>query len=81
MYPVSIRNGMPTMSEAVPSGSPRILWRRPCGGGECVEFARHEDLILLRDSKDSGSAVLAFTRQEIQAFFDGIKAGDLDDLL
>ena len=45
------------------------------------EFARNEDTVLLRDSKDPLSPVLSFRVQEIQAFFDGVKAGDLDDLL
>lgn len=71
---------MPTISEAV-AGSPQIAWRRACATGECVEFARNGNMVLLRDSKDPLSPVLSFSRQEIQAFFDGIKAGDLDDLL
>jgi hypothetical protein len=71
---------MPPISKAV-AGSPQIAWRRACATGECVEFARHEDMVLLRDSKDPESPVLRFSRQEIQAFFDGIKAGDLEDLL
>jgi hypothetical protein len=71
---------MPSISKTV-TGSPQIAWRSACAGGECVEFARYEDTVLLRDSKDPESPVLTFRPQEIQAFFDGIKAGDLDDLL
>ena len=63
-------------------GSSPIIWRRTsfCGGGECVEVAKHDQMILVRDSKDPGQVPLRYTRDEFRAFADGIKAGELDDL-
>jgi hypothetical protein len=43
--------------------------------------ARQGQMILIRDSKDPGQAPLRFTRAELGAFFEGIKDGELDDLL
>lgn len=59
------------------------MWRRTsfCASGECVEVGQQDQMILVRDSKDPGQAPLQYTRDEFRAFADGIKAGELDDLL
>jgi Domain of unknown function (DUF397) len=64
-------------------GSSPIQWRRTsfCGNAECVEVAQHDQMILVRDSKDPDRAPLQYTRAEFRAFAEGIKAGELDDLL
>jgi hypothetical protein len=47
----------------------------------CVELARVPGGVGVRDSKHGdASAVLAFTRSEMRAFIDGVKAGEFDDL-
>ncbi len=57
------------------------VWRRAsfCASGECVEVAKQDGMILLRDSKEPGS-VQHYTAQEWRSFVLGIKAGDFDDL-
>jgi Domain of unknown function (DUF397) len=64
-------------------GSAPSTWRRTsfCGGGECVEVAQQGQMILIRDSKDPSLVPLQYTRAEFRAFAEGIKAGELDDLL
>ena len=59
-------------------------WRksgRSGGGGEqtnCVEVAELLERIAVRDSKDPGGPVLAFTDVEWQGFLGGVRAGDFD---
>ncbi|MGW7361995.1 DUF397 domain-containing protein [Streptomyces sp. NPDC054841] len=38
-------------------------------------------MVALSDDKDPGSPILYFTRAEIGKFFEGVKAGDFDDLM
>lgn len=58
-------------------------WRKASAsggnGGQCVEFAMLPDsMIGLRDSKDPGGPVLAFTPDEWLAFLDGVGKGEFD---
>lgn len=46
----------------------------------CVEMAPVPDAVLVRDSKDPGSA-LRFTPLEIAAWLDGAKRGEFDHLV
>jgi Domain of unknown function (DUF397) len=64
------------------SRSPLIMWRRSsfCATGDCLQVAEHDQMILIRDSKDPSQPPLTITRAELKAFADGIKAGELDDL-
>lgn len=59
-------------------------WRKSSfsvAAGECVELAALDGgLVGVRDSKDPGGGVLAFTRAELDAFVQGVKAGEFDDL-
>lgn len=58
---------------------PALRWRksRASGSDECVEVAKGEDLVFVRDSKavPRGPA-LAFTTSEWNAFLAGVKAGE-----
>ena len=58
-------------------------WRiaRPCNGGHCVRVAAAGDAILIADSKNPDGPALSYSRAEFQAFANGIKRGDFDDLL
>lgn len=50
-----------------------------CEGGSCVEVAKTE-VIGVRNSSDPDSPVLLFTRDEWDAFTDGMLAGDFDHI-
>lgn len=49
-------------------------------GVQCVEVAVIGDDIAVRDTKDREGAALNFTRGEMSAFIQGVKAGEFDDL-
>ncbi len=55
-----------------------VKWRRSskCEGGSCVEVARVEDGVLVRDSKNP-DVELTFTGAEWRAFIAGVRAGEL----
>jgi hypothetical protein len=43
--------------------------------------ARRDGMIMIADSKHPGGPVLSYTPQEWDAFLDGAKKGEFDDLL
>jgi hypothetical protein len=50
--------------------------------GECVEVTRFVDgTIGVRDSKDPDGPVLRFSQGEINAFLNGVVAGEFDSFL
>ncbi len=57
-------------------------WRRSTysfSNGNCVEVRGDPSgIVALRDSKDPGGPVLAFTRAGWDAFIKGVKSGELD---
>lgn len=66
-----------------PSAGVSSVWRKSskCANTECVEIAREQDMILLRDSKSPETPAFRYTREEFRAFLDGAKAGEFDDLV
>jgi len=60
-----------------------IPWRTAVksGASNCVQVARHDGVIMVADSKHPGGLVLSYTLQEWDAFLDGAKKGEFDDLL
>lgn len=56
----------------------RAVWRKSSRSGTngCVEVARIDDQIAVRDSKDPEGPALLFTTREWQAFLAGILAGE-----
>lgn len=48
--------------------------------GQCVELARTDGWIGLRDSKEPGGPVLVFTAEEFATFLDGVVKNEFDDL-
>ncbi|MER7012389.1 DUF397 domain-containing protein [Saccharopolyspora sp. NPDC000359] len=47
--------------------------------GQCVELALNlPDVSAVRDSKAPGLGALVFTKAQLQAFLDNVKAGHLD---
>jgi hypothetical protein len=59
-------------------------WERPWSGpngGQCVETKRLTDgRVALRQSTDPAGPALIYTRDEINAFIEGVKAGLADHL-
>jgi hypothetical protein len=56
-------------------------WRKAnfCGSTQCVEVAKLNGMIVMRDSK-SPRRVLRYSTEEWQSFVLGIKASEFDDL-
>lgn len=48
------------------------------GNGQCVEVARLDDGIGVRDSKDPQGPILRFTAAEWSAFLDGAKGDEFE---
>lgn len=55
-----------------------IIWRKSTasGAGECVEVAFADELVLVRSSRDRLGSVLSFSRQEWEAFVEGVNNGE-----
>lgn len=49
-----------------------------CGSNACVEVARTDYGVMVRDSKEPDGDPLAFTAESWTAFLAGVKAGDFD---
>ncbi|MCO8274945.1 DUF397 domain-containing protein [Actinoplanes sp. TRM 88003] len=60
-----------------------LAWRiaERSAGGNCVEIARAEEFIAVRNSKRPDGAMVLYTQPEFAAFLDGAKKGEFDDLL
>ncbi|GAA2432314.1 DUF397 domain-containing protein [Actinomadura vinacea] len=58
------------------------LWRKSSysigNGGECVEVAADEALVLARDSKDPDGPMLGFAPGTWRTFIGAVKSGRLD---
>lgn len=70
------------MTGSVTPKTPR--WRKSTYSnvGNCVEIAELPDGgLALRNSSDPQLAITVFTRDEMDAFFKGVKAGEFDDLV
>jgi hypothetical protein len=57
-----------------------LAWRKSTasGGGACVEVAKAEEMILVRDSKKPSGSVLTFSGVEWEAFLIGARDGQFD---
>jgi hypothetical protein len=61
-----------------------LAWRKAqlsTTNGSCVEVAAAGGKIALRDSKDPSGPILVYTPAEWDAFLDGAKKGEFDDLV
>lgn len=70
------QNGVGDTATALP-------WRRSsfCHGGECVEVAVSDGVVLVRDTKSPQTGPLSYTLDEFRAFVRGVVAGEFDDLI
>lgn len=70
------------MSNFEPS-LPDIPWRTAVksSGGDCVQVARRDGVIMVTHSKRPGGPTIAYTIKEFDAFLDGAKKGEFDDFL
>jgi hypothetical protein len=60
-----------------------LQWRKAAksGVGGCFLVAAYDGGVAVTDSKDPASGVLVYTSGEWDAFLDGAKKGEFDDLL
>ncbi|MFJ2400365.1 DUF397 domain-containing protein [Streptomyces xanthochromogenes] len=71
-------NGMP----ASLIRGPWVKSRKSEAAGMCVQLAAlPQGGYAMANSTDAGGPALVFTAAEIDAFFDGVKNGDFNDLL
>lgn len=58
-------------------------WRSSasCGAGNCVQVAKLEGAIAIRDSKNPERGTQVYTIDEWHEFVAGVKRGDFDDLI
>jgi hypothetical protein len=58
----------------------RVQWQRSsrCGTSACVEIAKVDDAVLMRDAKDPDGVALAFSAAGWAAFLVDVKAGVFD---
>ena len=49
------------------------------GQGDCVEVARIDEAVAMRDSKDPGGPALTFAPGEFRAFVQGVAAGEFNE--
>ncbi|MFI6479853.1 DUF397 domain-containing protein [Nonomuraea sp. NPDC050663] len=49
-----------------------------CNSGACIEVARSEDRVLIRDSKQANGTVLQFSEEEWTTFCAGVRSGTFD---
>lgn len=77
---------MDQFNDGMPVSLPReITWQKSAWSnpsGNCVEMAELPgEEIAMRNSRHPEGPVLIYTRAEIEAFINGAKDGDFDDLI
>jgi hypothetical protein len=60
----------------------QLSWRvaNRCNGGACIQVASQDDKVFFSDSKNPSGPILTYSRAEWEAFAEGIRRGDFDDL-
>jgi hypothetical protein len=60
-----------------------VVWTKPSaslGNDNCVEYGSCGEFVVWRDSKNPDQEPLVYTREEIRALVDAVRAGELDHL-
>jgi hypothetical protein len=70
------------MPNRIPPTLGTITWKvaRRCNSATCIRVASQNDQILIGDSKNPSGPVLSYTRDEWNAFVEGIRYGDFDEI-
>jgi predicted secreted Zn-dependent protease len=70
------------MPNSVPPTLGKITWKvaQKCNEGGCIRVASQSDQILIGDSKNPSGLVLSYTRDEWNAFVEGVRHGDFDEV-
>jgi len=68
-----VRDAEEEQAMTMPTSRPEWYRSSSCTSGSCIEVATVADRILIRDSKSPEAAVLAFTRDEWNAFARAVK--------
>lgn len=65
-----------------PEALRELTWRvaHPCHNGNCVRVAVQGDMIIVGNTRHPAGPVLTYSRDEWDAFVDGVRRGDFDDL-
>jgi predicted secreted Zn-dependent protease len=60
-----------------------LTWRTAlsCNGGQCVQVAVSEQMVVIGDTKSPDGPFLSYTPAEWRDFVSGVKKGDFDDLV
>lgn len=60
-----------------------LAWRiaTKSGSDNCIEVARYDDMIAFRHSRRPEAEIILYTQDEFDAFLDGAKKGEFDDML
>ncbi|QXJ22342.1 DUF397 domain-containing protein [Actinomadura graeca] len=59
------------------SGPEPLLWRKSRasqGADECVELSVLDTMVFIRDSRNVGGGMLAFTRSQLRELFERLRA-------
>jgi predicted secreted Zn-dependent protease len=64
------------------SSTEDLEWRvsRVCENGACVQVARLDEFVLIRNTNDPEGPVSVFTKDEWRQFLAGAKLGDFDEM-
>ncbi len=70
------------MPPVVPAALGDVSWRVPrrCDIGNCVRVARYAGMIIVGDTKNPDGPVFSYSRDQWQAFVEGIRTGGSDKL-
>ena len=68
------------MPNHIPPTLGTITWKvaKKCNDGGCIRVASQSDQILIGDTKNPSGPVLSYTRDEWNAFVEGVRHGDFD---
>lgn len=75
---------MPQVENGIRASSLEASWiksRHSTAEGNCVEVARIDEGIAVRNSRDPEGPALVYTSAELAAFLAGAKEGEFDHLL
>jgi hypothetical protein len=84
--PIAVESHQMKIYNGMPASALAVTWRkarRSNPSGNCVEVAQLPGGagVAMRNSRDPEGPVLVYTPAEIEAFLDGARGGEFDDLV